>query len=389
MKTSETTARTFGRRRLWIVGGATIAFGAAATLASARSHDDVATPSPDAAIAIEGERITLPDGGSQWRYVDLAEVSSMPALPPLATPGRVEFDETRTSAVGSPLAGRVEQVLVRLGASVKKGERLFSVRSAQLVELERDIADTRAQVQLRERLAKQARELVELRALPERELLEAEAALQTARLEASAAVERRRALNLERASADAFWVVSPRDGTVVSLDVSHGQEVSPDRDAPLLQLADLSRVVVVADIAERDAAEVQTGTAAQVLTRSGQIVEGAVAFVSGVVDPHRRTVQVRVDTDNASGLLRPNAYVDVTLAPRDEERVRVPATAVVTHGSNAVVFVAQADGSLARTPVRTGRSRDGDVEIVAGLEPGTRIVTRGAHLLLNAIDLAL
>jgi hypothetical protein len=52
-----------------------------------------------------------------------------------------------------------------------------------------------------------------------------------------------------------------------------------------------------------------------------------------------------------------------------------------------VVFVSRPDGRFERTAVRVGRERDGEVEILAGLEPGTPFAARGALLLLNTIDL--
>jgi len=66
----------------------------------------------------------------------------------------------------------------------------------------------------------------------------------------------------------------------------------------------------------------------------------------------------------------------------------VPAEAVVTDDQQSFVFVRGAGDALQRREVALGRQRAGQVEIVRGLSPGETYVTKGALLLLNAVDLA-
>jgi membrane fusion protein, heavy metal efflux system len=116
---------------------------------------------------------------------------------------------------------------------------------------------------------------------------------------------------------------------------------------------------------------------------------GTIEHVSEVVDPKRRTIEVRVRAANEDGLLRPNAFVEVALeTDHAPTHVRVPAEAVVTDGNESVMFVVRDKGQLVRVPVTLGRQRDAEVEIRRGLERGTRYVAKGAILLLNAMSLA-
>jgi hypothetical protein len=92
-----------------------------------------------------------------------------------------------------------------------------------------------------------------------------------------------------------------------------------------------------------------------------------------VVDPQRHTVEVRIRAENADHALRPNAFVEVSLAPDpSRRRVRVPGEAVVSDGKRSVVFVTHDAGRLERVPVTVGRRRDGEVELQDRLAPGTR-----------------
>ena len=352
-----------------------------------RAVNDLATPP---APTVERDSITLPAGAPQWRYIELAVAAEGPALPPLPAPGRVTFDEKRSASVGAPLAGRVEHVEVRLGDRVKAGDRLFSVRSGAFADLDREVETARSDVRVKTRLADRTRELLGMKIVAEKELLAAEADLHEAEVTLSAALAKRQSLRVDAAGDNLFWVTSPQPGTIVELDVYASEEVSPDRETPLLRISDLGEILVIADVQEHDAAELAIGTPVTIQTPTGDLTRaGTIEHVSEVVDPKRRTIEVRVRAPNEDGRLRPNAFVEVTVeTDRAPTHVRVPAEAVVTDGNESVMFVVQDKGRLARVPVTLGRQRDGEVEIRRGLERGNRYVAKGAILLLNAMNLA-
>jgi cobalt-zinc-cadmium efflux system membrane fusion protein len=168
------------------------------------------------------------------------------------------------------------------------------------------------------------------------------------------------------------------------------QEVTPDRDKALLRISDLDEVLVMADMPETDVGDLKVGEPVHIRTQVGGIErDGKVDHISELVDPRRRTVEVRVRIDNKDRALRPNAFVEVAaIADPATKRLKVPDAAVVTDGNRSLVFVAKGPGRLEPQQVVPGRRRDGEVEIRSGLEAGTRFVSRGALLLLNQVDLA-
>lgn len=378
------------RSPLWLgVAGAGLVLTGGLLYAFNSSHATEAEPHA-AGPTVQGESVTLPAGGAQWQYIDLAVAALGPALPPLPAPGRVQFDETRTASVGSPMAGRVEQVHVRVGDRVKAGDRLFSVRSGAYADLEKELRTAEADLTAKQRTAARLRELVALKAAAEKELQAAETEQHQAELAVEAARAKQSSLRVSSEGDNLFWVMAPRAGTVVDLDVTASQEVTPDRDKPLLRISDLDEVLVIADMQEADASDLQPGQSVTVRTQNGGAERaGKVDRVAEVVDATRRTVEVRVRVANVDRALRPNAFVEVTpAAPANVQRVRVPASAVVTDGARSVVFVARDTNRLERVPVVTGRRRDGEVELRGGLTAGERFVAKGALLLENQIELA-
>ena len=345
--------------------------------------------SPTAEVSADARSVTLSPDAPQWKYVELAIASLGPALPPLPVPGRVDLDPKRTAAVGVPLRGRVEAVSIRLGSRVKQGERLFSVRSAEFAELARESEAARAQVAVRQRLLERAKELFELKATPHKEVLAADAEVKEAELALRAAESKQRSLSVAGEGDNLFWVRAPRSGTVVELDVFPGQEVGPERDRPVARLSDLDEVLVIADVPEGDVREVSPAEAVTITAQGFEPREGVVEYISEVVEPRRRTVEVWVRAKNADRQLRPNGFVEVVVRPEQlAEVVRVPEAAVVTQGTRSVVFVVTAPGRLEPREVKVGRRRDGVAEVRHGLEVGARFVSRGALLLLNQVDLA-
>jgi len=375
--------RTFAFAALAFVLGA----GVAAFLGRARAAEPAPAVPP---VTVDPQGVTLATNAPQWQYVQVAVAEQKPALAPVPAPGRVTLDEKRTASVGTPLAGRVASVLARTGDRVRKGERLFSVRSGAFTELERDRRAAEEQLAVRQRIRDRVKELVRLQATPEKELLSAEADVAEAELALNTAASKKESLGVVPEGDSLFWVTAPRDGTVVEMAVFEGQEVTPDREAPLVRISDLSEVLVLADVQETDAADLAVGAQVRIRGRGaeGDGVSGTIERISEVVDPARHSVEARIRVLNATRALRPNGFVEASLPAAAGERVRVPSEAVVTDGARSVVFVDRGGGRLDRVGVVTGRQGADEVEVVQGLSAGQRYVAHGALLLQNQIDLA-
>jgi cobalt-zinc-cadmium efflux system membrane fusion protein len=358
----------------------------------ARSHQEAAAPARSE-IQIEKDAVVLDNSAAQLKYVEVKTAEEGAPLPPLPAPARVTFAESRSAPVFAALAGRVDSVVVQLGQEVKAGDRLVAVRSSSLPDLNRDLENARAALGVKTSAADRVRDLVHLRAVAEKDLMLAEAERREAEIAVRAAEGKRRSLGLGAVDASGlYWITAPRAGTVVERRALVGMEVGPDRTDPLVMIADLREVVVVADLLEGDVGGIRAGQTAEVRAGNDDPLGGTVEYVAALVDPVRRTVAVRVRVANPDGRLRPNAFAHVTLHPAEgERRVVVPAEAVVTDGQSSVLFVRTAAGQgrqrFLRREVRLGRSRDGRSEILEGIKAGEAYVAGGALLLLNAIDL--
>ena len=366
--------------------GLIILIGVTTSFLVRRTHEQ-AVPAPN--IQADKSGVVLAEGAPQWDFVKLAVAEEGPGLSPLPVPGRVGFDEKRTANIGSPLSGRVEHISVGLGDVVKSGDKLFSVRSRDFAELDKEEATTREAVRVKRRLRDRAKELFQLNAVSEKEVLAAEAELREAELSMKAAQAKQRSLSVAAGGDNLFWVMAPRPGTIVSLDVYASQEITPDRAGPVIRISDMDEVLILAEMLEIDAMDVKVGSQALIRTRDGIERTGTVQFISTVVDPQRQTAGVRIKATNADMALKPNSFVEVTFQlDENVRRVRVDQDAVVSDGSRSTIFVLEDSNRLQKQEVQPGRRRDGLVELRTGLASGARYVAKGALLLLNQVDLA-
>jgi Cu(I)/Ag(I) efflux system membrane fusion protein len=289
------------------------------------------------------------------------------------TVGRVAMDERRREVVHAKYEGYVEKLLVDFtGKPVRKGQPLLAIYSPALVAAQKEYLVARgAQTRLGDSsvpgVAKGGAEL-------------AEASRQRLRSfdvgpEEIAALEKtglpRRTVTLR----------SPVSGVVIEKTAVEGMKVSPtDR---LYEIADLSHVWILAEVYEKDLGAVRVGLPARVTLASqpGGEWRGSVTFVCPTVKPDTRTVEARIDVDNAGGVLKPDMFVDVSLEGAPSAALTVPESAVIPTGERTLVFVDKGDGQYEPREVALGARVAGGYEVRQGLAAGDRVVVSANFLL--------
>jgi hypothetical protein len=106
--------------------------------------------------------------------------------------------------------------------------------------------------------------------------------------------------------------------------------------------------------------------------------------VEASLDPATRSVRIMARVTNTNGRLRPGMSADVTAVLRERANaVTVPDEAVFAEGEQFFVYSVKEDNTVARTAVTLGTRMAGAVEVLAGLEPGTRVVRAGHQKLFE------
>jgi membrane fusion protein, heavy metal efflux system len=342
-------------------------------------------------LSVDHGAVAIAPGAPQWQVLALETAKPIASTWTDAVPAFVKVDETKAARIGVPLSGRVTQVYAELGQQVAKGAPLFAVASADLAALHVEQSKAKVEVESAKSVLDRTQAIVEARALPEKEAVAAAQQLRQAQLSFGVASSKLASLDITSKSENEFIVHAPRAGRIVEKNVLPGQELTPGAQTALMLVADLSTVWVVADLFEADSDGVAPGVPARVTISSlpGLVIGGAVDMVSAVVDAERHTVPVRVRLDNSAGRLKPNTYAKMQFqAATPEGSVEVAAGALVSDGSRQYAYVKDAAGHFARREVIAGAVREQRVVVFRGIAPGETVVSKGAILLGNQIDLA-
>ena len=183
-----------------------------------------------------------------------------------------------------------------------------------------------------------------------------------------------------RQPADSVEIRAPEAGFILAKSLTLGQRF--EKGTELYRIADLTKVWIVADAFETEAAAFKPGMPVWVSAPQLKTTFSArVAAVPPRFDPASRRLQIRLEADNPGLLLRPDMFVDVELPVTLPPSIAVPADAVVDSGVKKTVYVDKGNGVFEPRKVETGWHAGGQVEIVKGLMVGEKIVVSGTFLL--------
>jgi len=336
-------------------------------------HDHAAMTASGAATA---KPVHLSEDAGRRIGVTYVTAERKPLRRAVRAVGAVTFDETRVSDVTLKVDGWVERLHVDYtGAPVRRGQALLALYSPALVTAQEELllANGLARDALARGDSGAAGRAAEL----------ADAARRRLRFWDVPAAEIAR---VERTGEPArtLTFAAPTDGVVVEKQVVEGSRVVAG--SPLLRVADLSRVWLEGEVFEQDLSLVRVGQRATVRMDAypGERFDGRIAFVHPTLALESRTARVRVELANPGFRLMPGMYASLELSPEtDRSALMIPRDAVHHTGERALVFVPDASGALAPREIVTGLTAGGDVEVLAGLVEGERVVA-SANFLIDA-----
>src|SRR5262249_1141442 len=160
------------------------------------------------------------------------------------------------------------------------------------------------------------------------------------------------------------------------------QEMQAGTEGPVFLVRDLSTVWLVAFVRESEAPRVKVGQAVKftVLAYPDRIFEARINYVAAAIDPNSRRRLVRATIDNSQALLNPVVFANVTIVTvaGGGPTVAVPREAVIHEGDIARVWVAVDEQALELRQIKQGLSDGRLIQVLDGLRPSERVVTRGS-----------
>lgn len=292
-------------------------------------------------------------------------VVSAAATGPTVTIHPATVTSTDDVELATRASGTVVRVHVDVGSRVATGDTL--------VEL--DAADVQARVQSAEAdLRRATRYFERIRNL------ERDGAATTQELDDARAGLRRAEAGVRETRAQLAYVVlrAPFAGTVTARMVDPGDLASPGR--PVLGLVRPGALEITADLPAEVGRAVRPGD--RFLVRqpgSGEARRVRVVRVSPSQDPASRRTRVELRFEEAGDVrgagFVPGAYARLEREAPGTSTVWIPSDALVRRGQLSGVYGLVGD-TLDLRWIRTGLRRGGEVEVLAGVQPGDLLVRR-------------
>jgi Cu(I)/Ag(I) efflux system membrane fusion protein len=276
------------------------------------------------------------------------------------TVGYVTYDEDNLVHIHPRVQGWIEKLHVTaIGDPVKKGQPLYEIYSPELVNAQEEFL--LALDRNNNRLISAAKNRLSALQLPKSAI---------AKLTKTRKVQQR------------ITFYAPQNGVVENLKIREGFFVKPG--STLMAIGDLSEVWVEAEVFERQAGQVDTGTPVTMTLDylPGKTWKGKVDYIYPTLDAKTRTVKVRLRFKNEDGEFKPNMFAQIAIhTTGDESALLIPKEALIRTGNQDRVVLALGEGSFKSVAVRVGRYDSESVEILEGLSDGEKVVSSAQFLL--------
>jgi membrane fusion protein (multidrug efflux system) len=293
------------------------------------------------------------------------------------------------------VSGRLQDVSVRLGDRVTRGQTLAKIEDSEIEEQVKQaqaaydvaaatIRQREASLRLAQTNLDRSKNLYDRQLIPKQTFDDTDAnyeaavaQLDLARAQFSQAQARLDELKINLANTT---IASPVTGFIGKRALDAGAWVTPN--SSFISVVDITTVRLVANVVEKDLRRIAQGQTADVAVDAypGEKFEGHIAHVAPVLDPATRTAQIEVEIANPGFRLKPGMYAKVSfLVENHPNALVIPTNALVDSNGTPGVYQPDGEGDTATfRPVTVGLRNPNLVEVVAGLNEGERVVTTGA-----------
>ena len=314
--------------------------------------------------------------------------------------GSIDFNEDLEVQVFTPYQGRIVSLFPKVGDDVQKGQTLFTIDSADLLQAESTLISAAGVLRLTSRALARAKELYAANGIAQKDYDQAISDQQGAEASYRAAFDAVRifgktAAEIEKVATthhiDSILVVpSPVSGRVTARVAAPGLFVQPGNAPAPYTVADISTMWMLANVPESDIARYKEGQAVSVTVAAyrDHVFDGRITTLGTTVDPNTRRVFLRSEIADPNHLLRSGMFANFVISTGDTlQSLAVPLDGVAREGDGTMtVWVTTDRKRFTKRTVKLGVQQAGYHQILEGLQPGELIAATGALFLSNALN---
>ncbi len=284
--------------------------------------------------------------------------------------GTAAVDERAINVISARVKGRVDKLFVRNpGTYVKNGDPLYSIYSEDLLSYENEyllaidenkLATTQKEVT--QRMVEAARRRLELWTLSEKQIDE---------------------LEETKAISSLITFYSNRKGFLSELLIREGEYV--EIGSPLFRLADLNILWIESQLYSSEINYLRQSPTLEVEFEAfpDERIKGEIVYDNPRLEENTKINLVRIKVNNQKGNYKPGMMAYIYFKRNQRKTLVIPKSALLIE-NNIIVWAETSDGMFEQRMVKIGIQNKREVEILSGLSPGDRVVTRGGFLLNSA-----
>ncbi len=348
----------------------------AAGCGDAKKDENAGAPPPLKVEQVEDRNVFKVDHPEQF---PLTKAIAHVATSQLRATGTVNPDISRNVPVISLASGRVVEIAARLGDTVKKGQLLLRVQSADIAAAFSDYQKAVADEQLTHTQLERAQLLYDKGAIALNDLQITQDADIKAKVDVKTTAEKLRVLgnaNLDQPSG-IVDIRAPVSGVITDQQVTNAAGVAGLGSPNPFTISDLTYVWILCDVYENDLSNVHLGEKADIRLNAypDKIFTGVIGNIGTVLEPNIRSAKVRIEVRNP-GLMRVGMFVTATFHGQKEETLAaVPAAAILHLHDRDWVYIPAPPNKFRRVEVTGGEMLPGGLqEVLKGIVAGQQVV---------------
>lgn len=352
---------------------------------SSFKKNDIINESPK---TIDTNIISISNSSPILKNIEIQKVETGMYAPSFSTSGIVKPIPSLYAEIASPFAGRIIKSFVKLGQKVEKGSPLYEISSPSFFETTKIYFAAKQEMDQALKNLNREKDLLANKVGVEKELEEAQLNYQLRKQEFRNAESALKVfqVNINQIQlGEGLIVRSPINGKVVEDNIVIGQYVKEDAKH-LLIVANLSKVWVLAHVKEKDIRLIEKLKEVNIklTARPNDIIKGRVYHIGDMLEEQTRAVEVIIECDNQSGLIKPYMYASVELTDSDVEAILVPTIAILQQENGNYVYISLGSNKFEKRMIELGATLGDKNVVLNGLCAGDEIVTSGAFYLLEA-----
>ena len=342
--------------------------------------------------SLSTNEITLNQDQAKVLDLKIGNTQSILMSSTLDIQGKIDLPPQNIISVNFPLGGYLRSTKLITGMHVQKGEVIAIMEDQAIVQLQQDYLSAKAKSALASLDFDRQRNLVDANAGTSKNFQQAEAEFKMQQVMVKGLAEKLKLIGMDPASLNETNITgqvqlrSTINGYVSKVNVNTGKYVQPTET--MFELIDPDDIHVALTIFEKDLNNIHKGDEVKIhfLNDPSKNYVAEVILVNKGLDENR-TALAHCHFKSKPKDLLPGMFVEGQVDVSNKKVIALPDEAIVRSGENQYVFIRKGVNKFEMKSVVVGISRDGNTEIVSGLEnvPDSSIVLNNAFKLLGIL----